>query len=89
MCRFSDACTTTLSTRADGRRTKSANGRNRERWGDYGAATVSGSSLWIANEWIGQRCTFDQWLGGDLTCNGTRTPFENWFTRLTRLNPTS
>jgi hypothetical protein len=58
------------------------------RWGDYGAATVAGSSLWIANEWIGQRCTFDQWLGGDLTCNGTRTPFENWFTRITRLKPT-
>src|SRR5262249_45732797 len=35
---FSDACVTTLSARADGRRTKSANGRNRERWGDYGAA---------------------------------------------------
>ena len=34
---FSD-CTTTLSTRTYGRRTKSANGRNRERWGDYGAA---------------------------------------------------
>ena len=25
LCRFSDACVTTLSTRADGRRTKSAN----------------------------------------------------------------
>ena len=33
---------TTLSARADGRRTKSTNGRNRERWSDYGAA---GSSL--------------------------------------------
>jgi hypothetical protein len=29
---------TTLSTRADGRRSKSTNGRNRETWGDYGAA---------------------------------------------------
>ena len=56
------------------------------RWGDYGAATVSGSSLWIANEWIGQTCTFDQWLA-DFTCGGTRTPFENWFTRVSRLTP--
>ena len=38
LCRFSDACMTTLSARADGRRTKSTNGRNRERRGDYGAA---------------------------------------------------
>ena len=38
LCRFSDACMTTLSARADGRRTKSANGRNRERRRDYGAA---------------------------------------------------
>ena len=34
----SDACVTTLCTRDDGRRSKSANERNRERWGDYGAA---------------------------------------------------
>ena len=27
-----------LSARADGRRTKSANGRNRERWSGYSAA---------------------------------------------------
>jgi hypothetical protein len=36
--RFSDACMTTLSARADGRRTKSANGRNRETWSGYRAA---------------------------------------------------
>ena len=40
--RFShETCMTTLSTRADGRRTKSANGRNRERW-----ATTVGSGLY-------------------------------------------
>ena len=35
---LSDACMTTLSARADGRRSKSTNGRNRESRRDYGAA---------------------------------------------------
>jgi hypothetical protein len=58
------------------------------RWGDYGAATVTGSRIWIADEWIGQTCTFRQWLQTNATCGDTRSPFENWSTRITELRPT-
>ncbi|MHB8588777.1 MAG: hypothetical protein ACYDA0_07990 [Candidatus Dormibacteraceae bacterium] len=56
----------------------------RTRWGDYGAAVVDGSKIWIASEYIGQTCTFAQWLA-DMTCGGTRTAFANWDTRITKL----
>ena len=34
----------------------------RTRWGDYGAAVVDGSNIWIASEYIGQSCTYAQWF---------------------------
>jgi hypothetical protein len=57
----------------------------RSRWGDYGAATVSESgSVWIAAEYIAQRCGFQQ-FSNDTTCGFRRTFFANWSTRLFRL----
>jgi hypothetical protein len=58
----------------------------RTRWGDYGAAVVDGSKIWIASEYIGQTCTLGQWLSDPLgTCGGTRTALANWDTRITEL----
>ena len=44
-----------------------------ERWGDYGAASADGNSVWIANEWI----------------EGTRfgAEFANWSTYVTQVTP--
>jgi hypothetical protein len=59
----------------------------RTRWGDYGAAVVDGSTMWIASEYIGQTCTLAQWLSAPLgTCGGTRTALANWDTRITKLS---
>jgi hypothetical protein len=62
------------------------NGVPRPRWGDYGAATVDGSSLWFASEYVGQSCTYDEWLA-DPTCGGTRGGLINWGTRISQLTP--
>ena len=56
----------------------------RTRWGDYGAAVVDGSNIWIASEYIGQSCTYAQWFA-DTNCGGTRTALANWDTRITKL----
>ncbi len=58
----------------------------RTRWGDYGAAVVDGSHVWMASEYIGQMCTFAQWLTAPFaTCGGTRAGSANWGTRITEL----
>jgi hypothetical protein len=59
---------------------------NVARWGDYGAAAVDNSdgSIWLASEYIGQTCTFEQYLA-DTTCGGTRTLLANWGTFVTRV----
>jgi len=45
----------------------------RTRWGDYGAAAVDGSSIWIASEYIPQTCTLTQFLSAPVgSCGGTR-----------------
>jgi hypothetical protein len=73
----------------------------RTRWGDYGAAWLDGGSLWIASEWIGQRCRLTgpgQYyptpstdpaiaLAGFGSCNGTRVTLTNWYTRISRVTP--
>jgi hypothetical protein len=75
----------------------------RSRWGDYGAASVDGSSVWIASEYIGQSCNYTDWGGpffaggtGDNllgTCGGAshgpgpRTALANWSTRISKLTP--
>ncbi|HEV7665915.1 MAG TPA: hypothetical protein VGQ62_20455 [Chloroflexota bacterium] len=75
----------------------------RTRWGDYGAAAVDGSSIWIASEYIAHACDYRTWGGpfffggtGDNklgTCApttgapGTRGALGNWSTRISQLVP--
>jgi hypothetical protein len=75
----------------------------RTRWGDYGAASVDGSSVWIASEYVAHACDYTTWLGpfaiggsGDNllgTCAGAghgaglRTALGNWSTRVSQITP--
>ncbi len=75
----------------------------RPRWGDYSAAAVDGSSVWIASEYIGAACDYTGFGGpffvggsGDNllgTCGGAshgpgaRTALANWSTRVSKLTP--
>ncbi len=56
----------------------------RPRWGDYGAAVVDGTSIWMASEYVGQTCTLAQWEV-DFTCGHTRAQLGNWGTRISQL----
>jgi hypothetical protein len=58
----------------------------RPRWGDYPAAQAYGGSIWFANEYIAQSCTFEEWLA-DFTCGRTRGLIANWATRVSRVDP--
>jgi hypothetical protein len=67
-------------------------GGNRPRWGDYGAAAVDGSDVWLAGEYIQQGdCTLAQYIATNLLCteNGvpTRSSLANWSTRISKLRP--
>ena len=63
-------------------------GQFRPRWGDYGAVASDGRSLWIANEFVGQTCTLEEYLTPPLgTCGGTRTLMTNWATRISQIRP--
>lgn len=60
----------------------------RYRWGDYGAAAVDGNSIWIANEFIAQTCTLQQYLTAPIgSCGGTRVSLGNWATRISKVTP--
>jgi hypothetical protein len=64
----------------------------RPRWGDYGAAVVDGSNVWIASEYIDQTCTLAQYETNTATspfgsCNKTRTILANWYTRISEVTP--
>ncbi len=59
----------------------------RPRWGDYGAAVVDGSNIWMASEYIGQTCDLPTYLATGASCGGTRTTLANWDTRITEVNP--
>jgi hypothetical protein len=75
----------------------------RTRWGDYGAAAVDGSSVWLASEYIANPCDYTSWGGpffiggtGDNllgTCGGAshgpgvRAALGNWSTRISKLTP--
>jgi len=62
-------------------------GSNVERWGDYSAAVSTPSgTVWGADEYINQTCTFAQWAA-DSTCGGTRTQLANWSTRVYSVKP--
>ena len=56
------------------------------RWGDYGAAVPRPGPIWIASEYVGQACSFAIY-NIDRTCEGTRTQFANWGTRISRITP--
>jgi hypothetical protein len=59
---------------------------DRTRWGDYGAAVIDGSKLWMASEYIGQTCTYAQFISGGIgVCGGTRSALGNWGTRITEV----
>jgi hypothetical protein len=62
-------------------------GAGRPRWGDYGAAAVDGSTIWIASEYVAQTCTYATYLTGDHTCGGTRAPLGNWSTHISHITP--
>ncbi len=75
----------------------------RTRWGDYGAASVDGNSVWIASEYIGAACDYSTWGGvffaggtGDNllgTCAGAshgpgpRAALGNWSTFISKFIP--
>jgi hypothetical protein len=75
----------------------------RTRWGDYGAASVDGNSVWIASEYVAHSCDYTPWggpffLGGSGdnllgTCGGashgpgTRSALANWSTRISKYTP--
>jgi len=61
----------------------------RPRWGDYGAAVVDGTNIWLASEYIAQTCNLSQYLATGGSCGGTRTLLANWGTRITEVNPGS
>ena len=66
------------------------NGVPRPRWGDYGAAVPVGNSVWIASEYIGQTCTYAQFIQNTpasplFSCNMTRTALGNWGTRISQV----
>jgi hypothetical protein len=56
------------------------------RWGDYGAAVARPGTIWLASEYIGSTCSY-AWYAQDPTCEGTRTQFANWGTRVSRIVP--
>jgi hypothetical protein len=58
-------------------------GGYRPRWGDYPAAAIApDGTMWLANEYIAQRCGYREWRA-DSTCGYTRTFYANWSTRIT------
>jgi len=75
----------------------------RTRWGDYGAASVDGNSVWIASEYIAQSCDYVPWggpffaggtgdnllgtCGGATHAAGARAALGNWSTRISKLTP--
>jgi len=56
-------------------------GGPRPRWGDYSYTAVDQQgNVWAGVEFIAQTCTFEEWIGGDLTCGGTRGALANFDT---------
>lgn len=61
-------------------------GDNRPRWGDYGAASADGNTIWLASEYIAHSCTLAQYLTAPLfQCGGTRGALSNWATRISAI----
>ena len=63
-------------------------GSGRPRWGDYGAAAVDGSDIWVASEYAAQTCTYAQYLVVPRgQCGGTRGALGNWSTHISKVTP--
>ncbi|MFM7719257.1 MAG: hypothetical protein ACKO8G_07240 [Actinomycetota bacterium] len=68
----------------------------RPRWGDYGGAATTGSTIWLSAGYIAQTCSFTEWFAGNFvgtngnvvgTCGGTRASIANWSTGILRYEP--
>ncbi|HEX9311333.1 MAG TPA: hypothetical protein VGA30_00710, partial [Actinomycetota bacterium] len=64
----------------------------RTRWGDYGAAVVDGRSIWVAQEYINQGCTFAQYIAApfgacESAATARRSALGNWATGIVQLIP--
>jgi len=62
-------------------------GSGRPRWGDYGATSVVGNTVWAASEYVAQTCTYAQYLATSGECGGTRAPLGNWSTHISAITP--
>jgi hypothetical protein len=63
-------------------------GSGRPRWGDYGAAAVDGSDIWVASEYVAQTCTYAEYLVVPRgQCGGTRAALGNWSTHISKVTP--
>lgn len=61
-------------------------GGGRPRWGDYGAASADGNTIWLASEYVAHSCTLAQYLTAPLfQCGGTRGALSNWATRISAI----
>ena len=63
-----------------------AYGAGRPRWGDYGATSVVGGTIWAASEYVAQTCNYATYLA-DPTCGGTRAALGNWSTHVSAITP--
>lgn len=62
-------------------------GGSRPRWGDYGAASVDGNTVYVASEYIAQTCTYAQYLTSPIgRCGNTRGALGNWATRVGKID---
>jgi hypothetical protein len=61
----------------------------RPRWGDYGATSVVGNTIYTASEYVAQTCTYDQYLNTAPVgqCGGSRAPLGNWSTHISAITP--
>jgi hypothetical protein len=57
------------------------NGSSSARWGDYAAAIATGTTFWMAGEYVSATCSLKAWLA-DPTCGATRGQFSNWGTQI-------
>jgi hypothetical protein len=61
---------------------------SRPRWGDYGATSVTGNTIWAASEYVAQTCTYAQYLVVPRgQCGGTRGALGNWSTHISNITP--
>jgi hypothetical protein len=61
-------------------------GAGRPRWGDYGAAAVDGSNIWVASEYVAQTCSYADYLVVPRgQCGGTRGALGNWSTHISKV----